>query len=492
MAAGILQHADTNILQLQGGQQRADVGEGFMKCRGFQARRTPELRLDGVQHGMAHFMADDIGTFAGIDDAEPGAAMEEIQRLAIIIGVEVDTFVEQNRQGRASLPLQHSNDGLPEIAGSAQRLDRGPVAETGRAALIFTRRRCNTVAGEIKCRRLCGIGCRTDDGGGIARVILPDDDIRAVPGWRRVVASRGALMCGLREMRHDAVRTDEAEHDVAGWKRARCDQMERQISDGTDRFRRTIAVAAVHAVAVHAVGGTEDHDGPFRRDFRCGFRCRCFSHFVLHDVCCSFRSLVLAAGCAASSDHVRGCHHHRTRSDASFDRVSPVTGHCTCNDHASEPACTDVPTGHAGTGAGGEVPVCNARRRLAPGRTRTGARTDARCPLPWRQRGRAAHAGRIKCCSRLQVLLAGQSLPAPVRQVRRRVLVSFPGRGEVGGRHATRSLRAASCRGRPPVGRGSPDGERRTANGERRTANGERRTALSYRSRYNASHADSD
>ena len=48
----------------------------------------------GIEAGVAHLVADDVGAFARIDDLPGGRVVEECQLGAIIVGIEVDPLVE--------------------------------------------------------------------------------------------------------------------------------------------------------------------------------------------------------------------------------------------------------------------------------------------------------------------------------------------------------------------------------------------------------------
>ena len=78
-----------------------------MKGGHLDARRVEQLRLERIEKGMPEFVAHDVGTLAGKDRPSRGRTMEELQALAVIEGIEVDTEIEIHRQDGA----HHSGQG---------------------------------------------------------------------------------------------------------------------------------------------------------------------------------------------------------------------------------------------------------------------------------------------------------------------------------------------------------------------------------------------
>src|SRR6516225_2993230 len=153
MAAGVVQDRGAQRLQLQRRQHRAHIAKGFMERGRFMARRTPKLRLYRVQYGVAHFVTDNVRALARIHGARWCRAMKEIQRPPVVIGVQVDTLVEQHRQARSQLPIPRRHSRRPEIGAAAQRLGSRPVSEARGSGLAAWRRRS---ARKVICERALG------------------------------------------------------------------------------------------------------------------------------------------------------------------------------------------------------------------------------------------------------------------------------------------------------------------------------------------------
>src|SRR6516162_786680 len=114
-------------------------------------RRTPKLRLYRVQYGVAHLVTDDVGAFARKHRPRRCGAMKEVKRPPVVIGVQVDTFVEQHRETRSHLPIARRQQWRPEIRTPAQRLRSRPVSEACRTGLTAG---CRRLRGEPVCQRL--------------------------------------------------------------------------------------------------------------------------------------------------------------------------------------------------------------------------------------------------------------------------------------------------------------------------------------------------
>src|ERR1700709_2592477 len=114
-----------------------------MECGRLLARGIPQLRLNRVENGMTHFMADDIGAFPR-KDRPPSrtASMKKIQCVPIVECIEVHALVEHHRKCIARLPRFHRKQRGPKIGTTAQRFCCRPVAELRRARIMMARRWC--------------------------------------------------------------------------------------------------------------------------------------------------------------------------------------------------------------------------------------------------------------------------------------------------------------------------------------------------------------
>jgi len=86
-----------------------------------------QLRLERIEKGMPEFMAHDVGTLAGKDRPSRGRTMEELQALAVIEGIEVDTEIEINGQYGAHLPRRSREQCPPEVSAAPQCFSGSPV-----------------------------------------------------------------------------------------------------------------------------------------------------------------------------------------------------------------------------------------------------------------------------------------------------------------------------------------------------------------------------
>jgi hypothetical protein len=64
-----------------------------MEGGNFDTGGVPQLRLDGIKHGVSEFVADNIRAFAGVDSRAAHGAVEEVQTIAVVVGVEINAFV---------------------------------------------------------------------------------------------------------------------------------------------------------------------------------------------------------------------------------------------------------------------------------------------------------------------------------------------------------------------------------------------------------------
>src|SRR5882672_3945256 len=98
MPLRLRENRNTQRLQLQRREDGTHVSEGFMEGGGLMTGRSPQLRLDRVEDGMAHLMANDVRALTGIDRAAVARAMEEVEGFAVVVGVQILAFVEQDLQ----------------------------------------------------------------------------------------------------------------------------------------------------------------------------------------------------------------------------------------------------------------------------------------------------------------------------------------------------------------------------------------------------------
>ena len=61
------QHRLAQRLELQRGEDGADVAKGLVKRRRLGGSRVPQLRPDRIQHRVTEFVGDDVGTLAAVD-----------------------------------------------------------------------------------------------------------------------------------------------------------------------------------------------------------------------------------------------------------------------------------------------------------------------------------------------------------------------------------------------------------------------------------------
>src|SRR5215813_7057866 len=76
---------------------------------------------------MPELVAHHVGTLAGKDRPSRGRTMEELQALAVIEGIEVDTEIEINGQYGAHLPRRSREQSPPEIGAAPQCFSGSPV-----------------------------------------------------------------------------------------------------------------------------------------------------------------------------------------------------------------------------------------------------------------------------------------------------------------------------------------------------------------------------
>src|SRR5262249_47411747 len=88
--------------------------------------------------------------------------MKEVERFAVIEGIEVDALVENDLQRRTNLPLVERDSRCPEIGAATQRFRSGPVSELRCARLILVRH-WRRFGKSVRERFLGKIGNRTGD-----------------------------------------------------------------------------------------------------------------------------------------------------------------------------------------------------------------------------------------------------------------------------------------------------------------------------------------
>src|SRR5262245_2261754 len=87
---------------------------------------------------MPELVAHHIGTLPGKDRPSRRRAMEELQALAVIKGVEIDPEIEIHREYGAHFPRKSRQQSAPEVGAAPQCFSRGPVTKlrsTGRMRL---------------------------------------------------------------------------------------------------------------------------------------------------------------------------------------------------------------------------------------------------------------------------------------------------------------------------------------------------------------------
>src|SRR6516225_1653654 len=98
--------------------------------------------------------------------------MKKIERTSVVIGIQVDAFVEQHAQARSRLPIPRGHPRRPEIGAAAQALGGGPVSEacgSGGTA------RCRRSSRKSKGKRTLGeIGERPCYPNTRFRIVLPN------------------------------------------------------------------------------------------------------------------------------------------------------------------------------------------------------------------------------------------------------------------------------------------------------------------------------
>jgi hypothetical protein len=115
-----------------------------MEGGNFDTGGVPQLRLDGIKHGVSEFVADNIRAFAGVDSRAAHGAVEEVQTIAVVVGVEINAFVGHRYQAIPVvwLPCGPSRHAPAPVASTAgEGIGQSPVTEVGGADLINARRR---------------------------------------------------------------------------------------------------------------------------------------------------------------------------------------------------------------------------------------------------------------------------------------------------------------------------------------------------------------
>src|SRR5262249_49771104 len=78
---------------------------------------------------MPELVAHDVRALAGKDRPARGRTMEELQALAVIEGIEVDTEIEIHRQDGPHLPRRSREQCPPEVGAAPQGFSGSPVAK---------------------------------------------------------------------------------------------------------------------------------------------------------------------------------------------------------------------------------------------------------------------------------------------------------------------------------------------------------------------------
>src|SRR5215469_12399150 len=91
---------------------------------------------------MAHFVADDIGALARIDRAARRRAVEEVEGFAIVIGVQISSFIEQNLKYCTDLPFRQWHSSGPIVSATPKRFGRSPITKFRGSRLIRGGWRC--------------------------------------------------------------------------------------------------------------------------------------------------------------------------------------------------------------------------------------------------------------------------------------------------------------------------------------------------------------
>src|SRR5262249_24894205 len=105
----------------------AHVAERFVEGGDLYAGGVEQLRLEGIEKRMPELVAHDVGTLAGKDRPSRGRPMEELQTLAGIQGIEVDTGIQINGQYGAHLPRWRREQCPPEVGAAPQCFSGSPV-----------------------------------------------------------------------------------------------------------------------------------------------------------------------------------------------------------------------------------------------------------------------------------------------------------------------------------------------------------------------------
>src|SRR5262249_3029233 len=79
--------------------------------------------------------------------------MKKVECASVVIGIQVDAFVEEHPQGRSRLPIPRRHARRPEIGTAAQALRGGPVAEARGSGRAARRRRSS---GKVEGERTLG------------------------------------------------------------------------------------------------------------------------------------------------------------------------------------------------------------------------------------------------------------------------------------------------------------------------------------------------
>jgi hypothetical protein len=143
LAMGIIEDDLTEGGNLKRGKHRAAIRETLMKRRRLNRLCVEELRPDGIQNAVAHFMANDVRTFTGEEGTPSLRLVKEVQSRGIappssrVKGVKVYAAIELNRKCITDLPLGSVRDNLrPKIGRPPQAGCRGPEPEIWGTGLV--------------------------------------------------------------------------------------------------------------------------------------------------------------------------------------------------------------------------------------------------------------------------------------------------------------------------------------------------------------------
>jgi hypothetical protein len=150
-SAGFLEDRGHEVLLLERDEDRGDVPERLVEGGDLEVRRVPQVRPDGVEHGMALLVGDDVGALSGLHDlsARGVDVAKEVQGAAIVKGVQVLAVHRYRGKHRTAHPAAgFRQQERPERPSSFEGGRDLPVEKLGGVRLVGPRRRLASLDAE--------------------------------------------------------------------------------------------------------------------------------------------------------------------------------------------------------------------------------------------------------------------------------------------------------------------------------------------------------